>query len=381
MKNRIDPRMMFFLILIFMCSCDLTKEDPPQNEEVVSSPNPKPSPPSPLPLLPDDTLLTHDCFYPNSNNPDIESEYFFQGSHWNDPSVLKQNNQYTMYASSPLENLSAHIGIYRLISNDGETWTRSPSNPVLTHQSYSWASKGVETPTVIVFKGKYHMFFTAYSQNSPSNFKIGHAESNDGINWLFHSNYLIQPSGIVTDFDGLVTAEPGAVVYKDQIYLYFSGIGYHQDINDKDNTPGSIVQTIGFIKSSDGANWSSPSLAFRPDQKIYKRFIGNNNHYYGLSTPQPIVINDKLYIFHDAVKEHPSWHQSEISYAYSIDGETNWIQSEEPIFERDDFWWTEDEMRSPYPLLDGTTLKLWFAGHTQDGQDYTLGIGSAECEL
>lgn len=381
MKNRIDPSMMFFLFLILLSSCDLLEKEELIEEDEEISHVPKPGPtPLPIPLLPDNSLLNYECFVADES-PQIMSGDFFKDSHWNDPAVLFVDNHFIMYASSPVERASDHVGIYRMISNDGINWQRFPEEPVLTYQSLWWASHGIETPSVIQFNGQYHMFFTAYNHKSPIHFKIGHAISEDGVYWEVRQDFILEPSRRINDFDGLIVAEPGAVVFQGQIYLYFSGVGYHDDIDDSDNFPGSIVQTIGLIKSKNGEDWTEPQMVMMPPQDLFPRYTAEGNEYYGLSTPQPTVITDKLYLFFDTVKEVPSWHQSELFYAYSIDGENEWQFSERPIFSYEDFSWTSSEIRAPQPLLVDKTLYLWFAGHYYVESDYFLSIGRAKCEL
>lgn len=363
--ERLIVLMSFFLFI----SC--TEQSSSTNDESKRSPNP----------ISGDAPFQASCFNEVGPNPILESGDEFNNSHWNDPSLLKQGEQYIMYASSPLESDQNKIGIYRLVSNDGVTFNRSPSTPVLSNLNQDWASKGVETPSVVLFKGLYHMFFTGYKTNTHSDFRIGHATSSDGISWNITNNFILGPTGTITDFNGASTAEPGAVVFNNKIFLYFSAIGYHQDINDQDNTQGSIVQTIGLVSSEDGFNWSAPQNILRPNQKLYPRSALGKNKYYGLSTPQPIIHDNKIILFFDIINEDPSWHQESISYAYSSNGITNFKQHTETIHEKSDFWWTNNEIRSPFPIIDDNKLKLYFAGHVTSSSDYTLGIGLSECDL
>ena len=59
----------------------------------------------------DISKLTPDCFTPYLSNPLLTSGDLFTGSTWNDPHVLKVDNQYIMYASSDI-SFNHDIKIY-----------------------------------------------------------------------------------------------------------------------------------------------------------------------------------------------------------------------------------------------------------------------------
>ena len=108
----------------------------------------------------------------------------------------------------------------------------------------------------------------------------------------------------------------------------------------------------------------------KPDQTLYPRVSYN-----GYSTPDAVVINSKVHLFYD-VAEDP-FKQTKIHHAVSDDGITNFAQDNQAIFDRNMFAFTSDEIQSPAPLLDGTSLKLYFSGHT--GLD--LSIALSNCDL
>jgi predicted GH43/DUF377 family glycosyl hydrolase len=334
----------------------------------------------------DFSKLTHSCFQESSANAIVSSGDFFTNSHWNDPHILKENNQYIIYASSPQVPADNDVSIFRFTSSDGITWTQSPTNAILEKTASGWSSKAVETPAVIYFNGQYHLFYTAYdTANDSTKFRIGHATSSDGINFNADTNYLIGPSstsgGAVTDFNHFVVGEPAPVIVNNTLYLYYSALGYHSDIDDSDATAGSIVQSIGVISTTDGTNWSTQSMAFRPDQSIYPRSVSGSNKWKGFSTPNAIYMNNKVYVFFTVVDESNSDKQVKLSYAYSNNGTTGWTQHDGDIFSISDFTWATEEVRSPALLLNGKTLHMWFAGHSLTPAPFTLGIGHSKCNL
>lgn len=70
------------------------------------------------------------------------------------------------------------------------------------------------------------MFYTAYpvSLSIVSDYKIGHATSDDGISWTRDATYLLAPTDLLNavpdlSFDQYLIAEPGAVVFNGKQYV------------------------------------------------------------------------------------------------------------------------------------------------------------------
>lgn len=272
------------------------------------------------------------------------------------------------------------VKIYRFTSSDGMSWTLSPTSPVFEKSSNGadWDSQAVETPSVVYFQNKYYMFYTGYTdQADTKTWKVGYATSSDGILWTRDTDLLLQPTdpngAPNLDFNQFIVAEPGAVVANDTLYVYFSALGANLSVM-------TTLQVIGFVKTTDGDNWSSPQQTIVPDQTLYPRGSG----WIGYSTPQPIYMNNKFHMFVDVVNDTPSWTQRKIHYLVSDDGETGWTHDTSEIFDRSDFSWTAHEIRGPMPLLIGTDLHLWFAGNSSSNpadMGFQMGIGHAKCSL
>ena len=234
----------------------------------------------------DASKITPACFQ-GGTTPELQIGSGFANADWNDPHVLKVGGEYWMYASSNL-GLSVPapnpVQIYRFTSNDAVNWTLNPTAPVLTVANGQWDQGGNETPAVVFFGGKYHMFWTGYPDAWPPsatavfNFRIGHATSTDGIAWIKDANFLLGPSGVSGRFDEFIVGEPGPVVFNNTLYLYFTTVGVDAGL-------AAGLQTIGVITSADGITWSAPALAFKPDQSVYPR--GSN--WVGYSTPLSLI--------------------------------------------------------------------------------------------
>lgn len=324
------------------------------------------------PAAPHFENLTPTCFNTSQATPILTRDQLVTGSDWNDPSVLKVNGQYVMYASSD-QNFDFNIAIYRMVSSDGINWALSPSTPVLMADSSpsAWDHRAVETPSVVLFNNQYHMFYTGYASThtDPNSYKIGHAISADGITWTKDASYIIAPNDPTNNtpnltFNQWISAEPAAVVFNNKIYLYFSAVGANAGV-------GTTLQVVGLTTSSDGTTWSTPQSVLEPDQNLYPRAT-----WLGYSTPNAVVLNSEMYLFFDVVQASP-WKQLRLHYAKSGDGVSQWTQASAAIFSNSSFSWTSNEIRSPSLFLDGTTLKMWFAGDNGT----TLGIGYSSCSL
>lgn len=277
--------------------------------------------------------------------------------------MLQEAGGYTMYASCGA-GFSGDISIYRLRSSDRLTWSLSPSEAVLTRSATGWDQRAVETPTVVWFGGKYHMFYTGYpgDLHDTKSYRIGHATSPDGIAWTRDSAFLGAPSdpGNPTptmDFRQWVVAEPGAVVVGGSLHLYFSAIG-------ADAGTGTVMQTIGLITTTDGVHWTAPMMVLRPDQALHPR-----SSFYGYSTPAACVRDGQVTLFFSVVQDNP-WAQVGIANAVSANGVSAWTLNTLPLIARDASWRSRETL-APAALVDAAGTHLWFAGN--DGE--RLGIG------
>lgn len=327
----------------------------------------------------DFTKLKPSC-YVGQSSPIIELNSHLPNIIWNDPHVLQFNSGYAMFVSGGPTS-STDVKIYRLLTSEVSSWTLSPATPVLQKSTSisAWDNAGVETPSVVYFRNKYYMFYTGYTdQTSVSTYKIGYATSTDGVTWTKATNYLLAPtapnSGTANlDFNQYIVAEPGAVVFNDKLYLYFSAYGYHSSVSNP-------MKTIGLVTSSDGVSWSTPAMVISPDQTLYPR----SQNWIGYSTPQPIVMNGEMHMYVDVANDSSGWRQTRIHHLVSADGVSGWTHDSVEIFNTSSFSWTSHEIRSPSPFLLGTQLYMWFAGHNNSNvlaTDFRIGIGVSRCDL
>lgn len=296
-------------------------------------------------------------FRADTNNPIIRYGDGFPDATWNDPTVLKENDQYIMYLSAS-EGISEEniVKIYRKVSTDGYSWSLSPNFPVIEPLAGTYYGGSTETPSIVYKDSIYHMYLTVYpGQNIPDEFVIAHATSYDGISWSMDSLPVLESDGSAS-WKGFVVGEPGAMVYNDSIYLFFTAAGLQ---NSKS------IQCIGLMKSADGVNFGAAEQAVLLPEDVYPP----SDEYLGLSTPSALLIQDSIYLFTDVAKNvNGVWTQVAL-HQFKTDGKSGlWYYDDEPIHRMQDFEWTDgsfySELRSITALMDDDGfLRIWYAGN------------------
>ncbi len=106
-------------------------------------------------------------------------------------------------------------------STDGINWTRNP-NPVFIPSVNGWDSLLVGHSNVIKdpLKG-FHLFYVGGQNNNAQLQGIGHAYSDDGINWVRDTQPLIQRKA--NSWYSTFVGGPSALVRGNKVYIYFMG--------------------------------------------------------------------------------------------------------------------------------------------------------------
>ncbi|MBW6517233.1 MAG: hypothetical protein K0A89_01865 [ANME-2 cluster archaeon] len=288
----------------------------------------------------------------------IDKGPFMRDALLDDPCVIKENSAYVMYLTGNMGSVGQDVVPYRATSNDGMNWEINPV-PLLskgnTGNDFDFAR--LESPSVVFFKGMYHMYYTGVNSLLMGERSIGHATSTDGIKWSkVKDNPMLTPSGNFFGWNASQVAEPGVLVFNDKVYLYFSAVGL-QDDGNLSNTK----RTIGLAISDDGYYFGSP-IKVLEQGPLYPPHEG----YLGYSTPAAVIYEGEVHLFYDVFmksdNEVPAYVQVALHHAVSPDGIKNWVEDEDPIFTRDSFSWSKREVRAPTVIVDEGRLKMWFAG-------------------
>lgn len=117
--------------------------------------------------------------------------------------------------------------IWYATSEDGFTWEeQGVAVPRLEKPYPGWRS--VSTPDILVYKGKYYLYYQAYTKMPGSDgggddcpVAASVSDSPDGP-WI-PSNKIVVQNGKEGTWDQFIIHDPYPLVYKDKIYLYYKG--------------------------------------------------------------------------------------------------------------------------------------------------------------
>ena len=217
----------------------------------------------------------------------------------NDPCVLKVDGRYVMYlTTSMIIPGRPPVLPFRAVSADGRGWALEPKTPLLApgKTASDFDLQGVETPSVVFFRGKYHLYYTGVQKGLAGPMAIGHATSEDGIRWEKDpSNPVLRPTGRPDDFNGLQVAEPGAVVRGGEIFLYFTSVS----LRSGGRPPARRV--IALAKSADASRFAAPKVVLEPGD-LYPARLGFD----GYSTPSAALHEGRVHLFYDVGHFNPA---------------------------------------------------------------------------
>jgi predicted GH43/DUF377 family glycosyl hydrolase len=242
------------------------------------------------------------------------------------------NNNFVMYAES----------------NDGISWTRPYSNPVLSPgPNGTWDDLSVHPGAVIYDNGQYKMFYTGWSYTDGP-WHIGFATSSDGINWVKNPNPVLYST---SGWEYQISSS-SVIKINEMYYLYYTGrtLPYYK---------------IGLATSTDGINWTknsgNPILTYDQSWEgtgvYYPSVYKNNNLYVMIYMNQPGTGFGK---------------------ATSVDG-INWEKdTNNPFFTKDDTYnhWIGYKIAYPYYIKVNNKDRIYYTGFPVLGAPYKIGFVS-----
>lgn len=124
--------------------------------------------------------------------PVLEGGALREKAIWNDPCVLKEDDNFVMFLTTSLgDPFQPPVLPFRATSKDGTNWKLSPDQPILSPEGTPFVS--IETPSVVRFKGEYHLFYSGiYPAGQIPSMAIGHATSKDGKGFGLPKQLLTQ---------------------------------------------------------------------------------------------------------------------------------------------------------------------------------------------
>lgn len=284
---------------------------------------------------------------------------------WNDPSVMREGDHYTMWASLGFAG-GTEVYIYRLTSPDGKNWTVSNSGkPVLSPDKNSDDFNGVETPAVIKVADTYHMYYSFYPDKPNELTSMAHATSKDGINWT-----KLGPLTSLTDKIGeqnfnnwgwLARAEPAPVYYDGTFYLFFTDVKCRAS-DCKSGSPNAL-RGISLATSKDGHNFKqvgNEPVLLQTD--AYSAREG----WEGYTTPWAYHDGENFQLYVGVLKyvNQNSITQA-IAHYQSVDGKV-FTEVETDIVTPASQPWAKIATRAPTVIEENGVVKMWYAGDSAD---------------
>jgi len=158
--------------------------------------------------------------------------------------VIRENGTYKMwYVGWSSSDNRTKIGY--ATSPDGITWTKYPSNPVMTPGTAAWEAGGPDYATVMpVSGGGYKMWYTGFNAGFNRS-KIGYATSGDGITWArADSVNPVLTTGLPNRWDDANVSGARVVIINNIYHMWYSG-----------NRLLDNPRQTGWATSIDGIHW------------------------------------------------------------------------------------------------------------------------------
>lgn len=111
------------------------------------------------------------------------------------------------------------------VSSDGINWVKEEARQIITDRLGPHESQAL--PTVIEIDGRYHMFFCFresfdFRQNRDRGYRIGHAWSEDLENWT-RDDEPVLPEGVAGEWDSDMLCYPHVFELDGKVYLLYNG--------------------------------------------------------------------------------------------------------------------------------------------------------------
>ena len=198
------------------------------------------------------SIMRHDA------NPILSPDFEWEGDWVHPYSVHRVGDEYWMWYGGIGGSMPMSVGL--AFSDDGLSWRRYEGNPIFLPRPDAWDSLQLSHLTVIQEDGRFLAWYAGDPNNDQHlDFRIGYAESADGISWSRGSEPVMDV-GQPGSWDSALVV-PGAVLHEGSEYkMYYQG--------------GSSVADwttwkMGLATSDDGLHWekhpSNPIFEGRPD--------------------------------------------------------------------------------------------------------------------
>ena len=252
------------------------------------------------------------------------------------PAVIKESDTFKMWYHGD-DGSATRIGY--ATSEDGVTWTRSASNPVLVlGSSGSWDGVSILDPTVLFDGSNYHMWYQGYNGSSR---RIGYATSEDGVTWTKSESNPVVDLGSSGSWDSSELRSPFVILDGELYRMWYTGS------NGSD-------QRFGYATSTDGVSWTK-----HDGNPIMGRGVSGSWDSVWMASPR-VLMNGSLY---EMMYSAFDGSNVRIGYATSEDG-LAWTKFDEnPILNQGSSGtWDSKFMFLGTVILTDSNYEMWYAG-------------------
>jgi len=237
-------------------------------------------------------------------------------------------------------------------SEDGLTWTRSESNPVLVlGSSGSWDGVSILDPTVLFDGSNYHMWYQGYNGSSR---RIGYATSEDGVTWTKSESNPVVDLGPSGSWDSSELRSPFVILDGELYRMWYTGS------NGSD-------QRFGYATSTNGVSWTK-----HDGNPIIGRGVSGSWDSVWMASPR-VLMNGSLY---EMMYSAFDGSNVRIGYATSEDG-LAWTKFDEnPILDQGSSGtWDDTFMFIGAVILTDSNYEMWYGGF--NGGHWRIGYATS----
>jgi predicted GH43/DUF377 family glycosyl hydrolase len=264
------------------------------------------------------------------------------------PMVLVADGTYKMWYAGVDMYGTRRIGY--ATSSDGLNWTRPVADPVLdVGAEGEWDSLSLEFP-VVVAEGpdSYKMW---YAGEGPDGWRIGHATSENGIDWTKHPGNPVVDVG-EEDWNNRAVSGP-SILYEGGVYkMWLNAVG---------EADAGWTPYIAYATSADGVDW-----AWDAGNPLFSRDPGHPWESGWVWRPSVLHESSDYEMWYSAFGEG----QGRTGYATSPD-EVTWTKYNgglEPVLSGTEGEWDEGRAFNAFAIYASSTYTMWY------DNDFAIGV-------
>ncbi len=228
-------------------------------------------------------------------------------------------------------------------------WKKYEENPTLeSSPSGSWDGEGIMGCTVLFDGAIYHMWYSGFDGIY---YRIGHATSNDGIEWDKDPQNPVLDVGALGSWEESTVYLPCVLLVESVFHMWYDGAW-------------GWIEKVGHATSSDGSIWTKDPL--NPVLDVGTSGSWDDTQVFPMAGS--VIFDNNIYrMWYGGCNTSNRW---QIGYATSDDGSV-WTKDEanNPVMMPGSSGeWDDHSVIPGTILMNGSTYDMWFSGVTPDNR-------------